>query len=70
MEQLIELLQQIQELAGVGIDALNEATAGGGEGEGEGITRRRTARSGGDALAFALSGPPPGDAPAEEPPAK
>lgn len=40
MEQLIELLQQIQELAGVGIDALNEATAGaggGGEGEGEGV---------------------------------
>ena len=25
MEQLIELLQQIQELAGVGIDALTEA---------------------------------------------
>ena len=37
MEQLIELLQQIQELAGVGIDALTEATAGaGGGGEGEG----------------------------------
>ena len=31
MEQLIELLTQIQELAGVGIDALNEAL-GGGEG--------------------------------------
>lgn len=32
MEQLIELLQQIQELAGVGIEALNEALgAGGGE---------------------------------------
>lgn len=28
MEQLIELLQQIQDLAGVGIDALTEATAG------------------------------------------
>ena len=38
MEQLIELLQQIQELAGVGIAALNEATAGaGGGGEGEGV---------------------------------
>ena len=38
MEQLIELLQQIQELAGVGIDALNDATAGaGGGGEGEGV---------------------------------
>lgn len=30
MEQLIELLQQIQELAGVGIDALTEALAGAG----------------------------------------
>ena len=57
MEQLIELLQQIQELAGVGIDALNEATAGGGGGEGEGVPT-------------APSGPPPGDAPAEEPPAE
>lgn len=28
MEQLIELLKQIQELAGVGIDALGEATKG------------------------------------------
>ena len=33
MDQLIELLQQIQELAGVGIDALQQAMAGGG-GEG------------------------------------
>jgi hypothetical protein len=32
MEQLIELLQQIQELAGAGIDALKGATEGGGEG--------------------------------------
>lgn len=32
MEQLIELLTQIQELAGVGIEALNEALGGGGEG--------------------------------------
>ena len=30
MEQLIELLQQIQELAGVGIDALKEAGGSGG----------------------------------------
>ena len=30
MEQLIELLQQIQELAGVGIDALTQAAGGGG----------------------------------------
>ena len=30
MEQLIELLQQIQDLAGAGIDALKGATEGGG----------------------------------------
>ncbi len=39
MEQLIELLQQIQDLAGAGIDALKGATDKGGEGgppEGEG----------------------------------
>lgn len=30
MEQLIELLQQIQDLAGVAIDALKGATEGGG----------------------------------------
>lgn len=35
MDKLIELLQQIQELAGVGIDALQGA-AGGGEGGGGG----------------------------------
>lgn len=33
MEELIELLQQIQDLAGVGIEALQNAAAdGGGEG--------------------------------------
>lgn len=32
MEQLIELLQQIQDLAGVAIEALQEATGGGAEG--------------------------------------
>lgn len=32
MEQLIELLQQIQDLAGAGIDALQEALGAGGEG--------------------------------------
>jgi hypothetical protein len=37
MEQLIELLRQIEELAGVAIDALEGATqGGGGEGGGEG----------------------------------
>lgn len=36
MEQLIELLKQIQELAGVAIEALQGAAEGGGEGgEGE-----------------------------------
>ena len=30
MEQLVELLKQIQELAGVGIDALKEAGGSGG----------------------------------------
>jgi len=34
MEALIELLTQIQELAGAGIDALNQALAGGGAPEG------------------------------------
>jgi hypothetical protein len=50
MEQLIELLKQIQELAGVAIDALEGAGEGGGEnpspagGEGaaEGGAERRT----------------------------
>jgi hypothetical protein len=47
MEQLIELLKQIQELAGVAIEALSGATEGGGEGGG----------GGGEA------GPPPEEAP-------
>lgn len=32
MEQLIELLQQIQDLAGIAIEALTEAAGGGEEG--------------------------------------
>jgi hypothetical protein len=36
MEQLIELLQQIQDLAGAGIDALKGATEGAKEGAAEG----------------------------------
>lgn len=36
MEQLIELLTQIQELAGVGIDALQQVAEGGGEAAPEG----------------------------------
>jgi hypothetical protein len=35
MEQLIELLKQIQDLAGAGIDALKGATEGGAPAEGE-----------------------------------
>lgn len=34
MEQLIELLRQIEELAGVAIDALKGAAGGGGQAEG------------------------------------
>ena len=34
MEQLIELLKQIQDLAGVGIDALKDASGGGERPEG------------------------------------
>lgn len=34
MEQLIELLRQIQELAGVGIEALSQAAGGAEGGEG------------------------------------
>ena len=33
MDQLIELLQQIQDLAGAGIDALKGATEGGDKGD-------------------------------------
>ena len=52
MEQLIQLLSQIQELAGVGIEALTQA---GGDGGG--------APDGG-----APEGPPPGGAPGGPPP--
>ena len=52
MEQLIELLTQIQELAGVGIEALQEAL-GAAQGGGEGPPPE---------------GPPPEGAPPEEPP--
>lgn len=48
MEQLIELLQQIQELAGVAIDALQGATEGGAPAEG-----------GGEAVPTAPEGEPP-----------
>lgn len=60
MEQLIELLKQIQELAGVAIDAL-EGAAGGGEGPAE------TKAEGGEGMA---EGAPPAGAPQETPPGK
>lgn len=53
MDQLIELLQQIQELAGVAIDALKGATEGGGEGG-------PAPEGGGEP---APEGPPPGEQP-------
>ena len=52
MEQLIELLKQIQELAGAGIDALQQAAGGGGEG--------------GEGGAPAPEGPPEGGAPPQQ----
>ena len=36
MDQLVELLKQIQDLAGVAIDALTEAAGGSGEGDRKG----------------------------------
>ena len=68
MEEMIELLKQIQELAGVGIDALSEAV-GGAEGEGgpAGPPEGGPPPGGGE------PGPPPGEKPGpppgEEPPA-
>jgi hypothetical protein len=52
MEQLIELLKQIQELAGVAIEALSGAAEGGGGGEPAGPPE-------GEAPA-GEQGPPPG----------
>jgi len=60
MEQLVELLKQIQELAGVAIDAL-EGAAGGGEGPAE------TKAEGGEG---AKESAPPEGAPQEMPPGK
>jgi hypothetical protein len=54
MDKLVELLKQIQDLAGVAIEALQGATEGGGaEGGGEGSP---PPAEGGEAPA----GPPPG----------
>ena len=68
MEEMIELLKQIQELAGVGIDALSQAV-GGAEGEGgpAGLPE------GGPPPGGDEPGPPPGEEPGpppgEKPPA-
>jgi hypothetical protein len=51
MDQLIELLKQIQELAGVAIEALQGAEKGGAEG---------AAGAGGGGEAPPPEGPPPG----------
>lgn len=60
MEQLIELLKQIQDLAGVGIDALKDAS-GGGNPEGSPQDGEAPAPpEGGEAPA-----PPEGGAPAQ-----
>lgn len=59
MEQLIELLQQIQELAGVGIDALTEAVAGAKGGAPEGAPPEGAPPKGA-----------PAEPPVEEPPAE
>ena len=69
MEEMIELLKQIQELAGVGIDALSQAAEGAkGEGGPEGPPE------GGPPPGNGKAGPPPGSGkagppPEEEPPA-
>ena len=68
MEEMIELLKQIQELAGVGIDALSEAV-GGAEGEGG----PAGPPEGGPPPGGDEPGPPPGEKPGpppgEKPPA-
>lgn len=59
MEEMIELLKQIQELAGVGIDALSQAAEGGPKGEGgpEGPPEGGPPPGGGE------PGPPPEEGP-------
>lgn len=66
MEQLVELFKQIQELAGVGIDALEQALkGGGGEGKPEGGPPSEGGPEGGPPPGEKEGGPPP----EEEPPA-
>lgn len=56
MDQLIELLKQIQELAGVAIEALQGATEGAAKGAGEAPPPEGGGGGGGPAP----EGPPPG----------
>ena len=58
MEQLIELLTQIQDLAGVAIEALQGAAEGGQQAAGE--AAGRGGAGGGEAVPTAPEGPPPG----------
>lgn len=62
MEQLIELLKQIQELAGVAIDALEGASEGGG--------KEAPPAEGGGAPAGGGAPKPEGEAPEEMPPGR
>ena len=63
MEEMIELLKQIQELAGVGIDALSQAAEGAkGEGGPEGPPE------GGPPPGSGETGSPPGSGEAGSPP--
>jgi hypothetical protein len=60
MEKLIELLQEIQDLAGAGIEALKGALGeGGGEAPEGGAPEGGAPEGGGEAP----GGPPPGDEP-------
>ena len=61
MEELIELLKQIQDLAGAGIDALESVTSGGGAPEGGGPGGPGGAPKGGP------GGPPEGGQPEGRP---
>lgn len=60
MEQLIELLKQIQDLAGVGIDALNEAASGGGPADAAAEGAPTPEGDGASAPEGAPAGPPRG----------
>ena len=68
MEEMIELLKQIQELAGVGIDALTDAV-GGAEGEGGPAGPPEGGPEGPPEGGPPPGGSKPGPPPEEEPPA-